>query len=166
MQRKRDEPAAAKQDHDSPYLVFAERLEPVGAGRRPAPSIWTSWRPEGIRTEGHRRRWEVSLPKAIVGKSGVQLTRASSDCGVEEEPRGWSRPWRLGGLLDSAIATTTNLAASACDRLRGWPSQNVATAPNGLDVILTAAGVCELFSKLAYEDVDDFGVRLVVQSAV
>jgi hypothetical protein len=69
-------------------------------------------------------------------------------------------------LRDSGTATTTDLAASACDRLLGWLSQGVAAPPNGLDVILTAAGVSELLSELAYEDVDDLGVRLVVQSAV
>jgi hypothetical protein len=56
--------------------------------------------------------------------------------------------------------------ASACDRLLGWLSQGVAAPPNGLDVILAAAGVSELLSELAYEDVDDLGFRLVVQSAV
>ena len=59
-----------------------------------------------------------------------------------------------------------DLAGSACDRLLGWLSQGVAAPPNGLDVILTAAGVGELLSELAYEDVDDLGVRFVVQSAV
>jgi hypothetical protein len=59
-----------------------------------------------------------------------------------------------------------DLAASACDRLLGWLSQGVAAPPNGLDVILTAAGVSELLSELAYEDIDDLGVRFVVQSAV
>jgi hypothetical protein len=67
-------------------------------------------------------------------------------------------------LRDIATATTTDLVASDCDCLLGWLSQGVAAPPNGLDVILAAAGVSELLSELAYEDVDDLGVRLVVQS--
>jgi hypothetical protein len=35
-------------------------------------------------------------------------------------------------LRDSATATTTDVAASACDRLLGWLSQNVAAPPDGL----------------------------------
>ena len=107
-------------------------------------------------------------------QAGLRRQRGSSlpartDSVVDPEPERISWLVSVRGdwwLRDSATATTTDIAASACDRLLGWLSQGVAAPPNGLDVILTAAGVSELLSELAYEDVDDLGVRFVVQSAV
>src|SRR5579863_4547173 len=51
--------------------------------------------------------------------------------------------------------------ASACDGLLGRFPKGVATAPDCLDIVQTAARIGELFSELADKDINDLGFRLV-----
>ena len=92
---------------------------------------------------GRSRATESDGGQARMAK-GLQLTRANGDCGVDGvdsvgDPEPERTAWLVlvrgdwCGLRDSAPATTTDLAASACDRLLGWLSQGVATALSCLD---------------------------------
>ena len=40
-------------------------------------------------------------------------------------------------------------------------TQDIAMAPNGLNVVLTFRSICELLAQPAYEDINDLGMRLV-----
>src|ERR1700712_3033690 len=62
---------------------------------------------------------------------------------------------------DAGLAPLANWSGDL-GRLRLFGlAQHIATAPDGLDIIVSAAGEAELLAKLADEDVDDLQFRLV-----
>src|ERR1700710_616185 len=62
---------------------------------------------------------------------------------------------------DAGLAPLANWSGDL-GRLRLFGlAQHIAAAPDGLDIIVSAAGEAELLAKLADEDVDDLQFRLV-----